>query len=102
MNHQSEVYQLNDAHFGEVYLPQHIVVMVVGHYVACVGHDGTVNKLVVITVSGNKIEMESRINQFYVPAFHESINVCFYPVAFYQQILVESFGGDAESSYICS
>ena len=74
MNHQQEVHQFNDAHFGEVYLAQYIVVMVVGHYVMCIGHDGTVNKLVVIMVRGNKIETESRINQLYVPAFHESID----------------------------
>ena len=48
MNHQQEVHQFDDTHFGEINLAQHIVMVVVGYYIVCIGLYGTINKLIVI------------------------------------------------------
>lgn len=56
MNHQQEVHQLDYSYTGKLDVPQHIVVVVVGHYVACIGRDGTVHELVVIGVGIDEVE----------------------------------------------
>lgn len=56
MNHQQEVHQLDYSYTGKLDVPQHIVVVVVGHYVVCIGRDGTVHELVVIGVGIDEVE----------------------------------------------
>ena len=43
MNHLQEIYQFDNSHFGKFNLAQHIVMMVVGDNVTCVGLYGTIN-----------------------------------------------------------
>ncbi len=57
MNHQQEVHQFDDTHFGEINLAQHIVMVVVGDNIVCIGLYGTINKLIVIRVGCYKVEM---------------------------------------------
>ena len=57
MNHLQEIYQFDNSHFGKFNLAQHIVMMIVGDNVTCIGLYGTINKLVVVRVSSDKIEM---------------------------------------------
>ena len=57
MNHLQEIYQFDNSHFGKFNLAQHIVMMVVGDNVTCVGLYGTINKLVVVRVCGDEVKM---------------------------------------------
>ena len=43
MNHQQEIHQFNESHFRKFDLSQHIVMMVVGDNVVCIGLYGVVN-----------------------------------------------------------
>ena len=43
MNHQQEIHQFNESHFREFDVSQHIVMMVVGDNVVCIGLYGVVN-----------------------------------------------------------
>ena len=71
MNQQQKVHQLYNTHFREINVPKHFIVFIIGHNVACVGLYGAVNELVVIRVSGDKVETECGINKFNMPALHE-------------------------------
>ena len=57
MNHLQEIYQFDNSHFGKFNLAQHIVMMVVGYNVTCIGLYGTINKLVVVRVCGDEVKM---------------------------------------------
>lgn len=57
MNHQQEIHQFNESHFRESDVSQHIVMMGVGDNVMCVGLYGAVNKLVVVWVGCDKVEV---------------------------------------------
>ena len=57
MNHLYKIHQFDNSHFGKFNLAQHVVMMVVGDNVTCVGLYGTINKLVVVRVCSDKIEM---------------------------------------------
>ena len=71
MNQQQKVHQLYNTHFREINVPKHFIVFIIGHNVTCVGLYGAVNELVVIRVSGDKVETECGINKFNMPALHE-------------------------------
>ena len=73
MNHQKKIHQFNYAHFGKINHTQHIVVVVIGHYVACVGLNGTVHKFIVIRVCCDKVEVVVRCEEKHVIALHNSI-----------------------------
>lgn len=57
MNHQQEIHQFNEPHFREVDVSQHIVMMVVGNNIVCIGLYGAVNELVVVWVCGDEVEV---------------------------------------------
>ena len=57
MNHQQKIHQFNEPHFREVDVSQHIVMMVVGDNIVCIGLDGAVNELVVVWVCGDEVEV---------------------------------------------
>ena len=77
MNQQQKVHQLDNSHFGEINVSKHFIVIVIGHYVACISLYGAVNELVVIRVSSDEVETESGINKFNMPALHKGIDDCF-------------------------
>ena len=52
-----EVFKRHYINDGELYLAKNIVMMVVGDNVTCIGSNSTVNKLVVIRVGCDKVEM---------------------------------------------
>ena len=57
MNHQQEIHQFNEPHFREVDVSQHIVMMVVGNNIVCIGLYSAVNELVVVWVCGDEVEV---------------------------------------------
>ena len=57
MNHQQEIHQFNESHFRKWDVSQHIVMMVVGDNIVCIGLYGAVNKLVVIWVGGDEVKV---------------------------------------------
>ena len=74
MNHQQEVHQPDNAHFGEIDVSKHIVMLVVGYDIVCVGLYGAINEFIVVRVCGNKVEAESGIDKLNVFALHKGID----------------------------
>ena len=77
MNHQQEIHQFNESHFREFDVSQHIVMMVVGNNIVCIGLYGAVNELIVIRVGSDEVETICGINQFNMPTLHQGVNDSF-------------------------
>ena len=54
-------------------MPQHIVMMVVGDNVTCVGLYGTINKLVVVRVCGDEVKMIIGRKEYDILTFYNRI-----------------------------